>query len=127
MIWIIFRCDLRTWFCFSAGRINDFMNTQCNQSKEICCRLRQSNQIRAIFCGDGEGGLISIWFNSVVLLSLPVVGNHLDCYRCCSAFMNLEYYERGLCTYYMRYGIELYYAILIVIVIILTSDRVSKI
>ena len=71
--------------------------------------------------------LISIWFNSVVLLSLPVVGNHLDCYRCCSAFMNLEYYERGLCTYYMRYGIELYYAILIVIVIILTADRVSKI
>ena len=69
---------------------------------------------------------ISIWFDSVVFISLPVVGNHLDCYRCCSAFMNLEYYERGLCTYYMRYGIELYYAILIVIVIILTTDRVSK-
>ena len=71
-------------------------------------------------------GLISIWFNSVVLLSLPVVGNHLDCYRCCSAFMNLEYYERGLCTYYMRYGIGLYYAASIERVTKLTMDRVSQ-
>ena len=41
--------------------------------------------------------------------------------------MNLEYYERGICTYYMRYGIWLYYAASIERVRKLTMDCVSKI